>query len=316
MIGKIKNFFSRNDNPLVSKNIRFSYADEDVLKDINLVTKKNKIYSIIGKSGSGKSTFLKLIAGVISKKHRGKIRIFGKHRFLNKNSFGFVSQEPGFIPDLSIENNIKISGLNYGISEKKALERAKDLMGQLKLNIDIDRKPMDLSGGQKTRLGIILSILHDPRMIILDEPFVGLDFKNRWLLWRFLENKRKEGKSILLTSHLLTEIQEHADKIIILKDGKVFFKGQLEKLKNKLNMNYIYEVRFSWLAQSKWEKLKNYCNKKNGVDIIEKYEKHCVFSLKSEEVKKKLDKKFKTIGLKDNIINFREPNLDEIFLKT
>ncbi len=316
MIGKIKEFLSKDDNPLVSKNIRFSYTDEDVLKDINLVTKKNKIYSIIGKSGSGKSTFLKLVAGVISKKYEGKIRIFGKYRSMNKNSFGFVSQEPGFIPDLSIENNIKISGLNYGISEKKALERAKDLMGQLKLNIDIDRKPTDLSGGQKTRLGIILSILHDPRMIILDEPFVGLDFKNRWLLWRFLENKRKEGKSILLTSHLLTEIQEHVDKIIILKDGKVFFKGQLEKLKNKLNMNYIYEVRFSWLAQSKWEKLKEYCDKKDEVDIIEKYEKHCVFSLKSEEARKNLDKKFKRIGLKDNIINFREPNLDEIFLKT
>ncbi len=316
MLGKIKKFFKRNSNPLTSKNIRFSYTDEEILKDISLVTKKNKIYSIIGKSGSGKSTFLKLIAGVISKKYEGKIRIFGKHRSLNKGSFGFVSQEPGFIPDLSIKNNIKISGLNYGISEKKALERAEDLMKQLKLNIDIDRKPTDLSGGQKTRLGIVLSILHDPKMIILDEPFVGLDFKNRWLLWHFLENKKKNGKSILLTSHLLTEIQEHADKIIILKDGKVFFKGKLDKLKKKLNMKYIYEVRFSWLAQSKWEKLKEYCNQKKGIDIIEKYEKHCVFSIKSEEVKKELDRKFKRIGLKDNIINFREPNLDEIFLKT
>ncbi|MFP4232770.1 MAG: ABC transporter ATP-binding protein [Candidatus Aenigmatarchaeota archaeon] len=316
MLKKIKGFFEGDDNPLRSENVKFSYTDEEVLKDINLVTKKNKIYSIIGKSGSGKSTFLKLIAGVISKKHQGKIRIFGKRRTFRKNTFGFVSQEPGFIPDLSIENNIKISGLNYGISEDTALQRAEGLMEQLKLDVDLEKKPLSLSGGQKTRLGIILSILHDPKLIILDEPFVGLDFKNRWLLWRFLENKKKKGKSIILTSHLLTEIQEHADKIIILRDGKVFFRGKLDKLKNKLNMNYIYEVRFSWLAQSKWQKLKEYCNRAKGVDIIEKYEKHCVFSIGSEEAKKRLDKKFEEIGLKDNIINFREPNLDEIFLKT
>ncbi len=315
MLKRIKEFFKKSRKPVTSKNVKFSYTDEEILKDINLKTRKKKIYAIVGKSGSGKSTFLKLIAGVISKKHEGKIRIYGKRRLFSKSSFGFVSQEPGFIPDLNIKNNIKISGLNYAISQDMALERAKDLMKQMKLNIDLEKKPPSLSGGQKTRLGIILSLLHDPDIIIMDEPFVGLDFKNRRLLWHFIKNKRKKGKTVILTSHLLTEIQRHVDKIIILKEGKIFFKGKPEKLKNKLNIEYIYEVRFSWLAQDKWDKLKEYCEKKN-IDIIEKYGKHCMFSLQSEKDKEKLDKKFDEIGLKDNMINYREPNLDEIFLKT
>ncbi|MFP4045656.1 MAG: ABC transporter ATP-binding protein [Candidatus Aenigmatarchaeota archaeon] len=315
MLKKLKKFFRKSKRPLKSDKVRFSYTDEEILKNINLSVKKEKIYAIVGKSGSGKSTFLKLVAGIISKGYEGKIRIFGKRRSTSKGLFGFVPQEAGFIPDLTIRNNIKIAGLNYGVSEKKALARAEDLMDQMKLNIDMDRKPSKLSGGQRTRLSIILSLLHDPKIIILDEPFVGLDFKNRRLLWHFLESKRKSGKTVIMTSHLLSEIQEHVDKIVILKDGKVFFNGKLQKLKNKLNIEYIYEVRFSWLAKAKWKKLKEYCKKKN-IEILDKYEKYCMFSLPSEEMKEKLEKKFDEIELRDNTISYREPNLDEIFLKT
>ncbi|MFW6026217.1 MAG: ABC transporter ATP-binding protein [Candidatus Woesearchaeota archaeon] len=318
MIKKFKKLLKRlkkKKHPITSKKVKFSYKNEEVLRNINLCIKEKKISAIVGKSGSGKSTFLKLIAGVISRKHGGKIKIFGRSKSLSKEYFGFITQENSFIPDLSLEDNIRVFGLNEGITEKDALIRANKLMELLKLEVDLNKKPNQLSGGQKTRLNIILSMLHDPKIIILDEPFTGLDFRNRRLLWHFLEKMNSDGKTIILTSHLLAEIQEHVDRIIILKDGKIFFNGKLDSLKKKLKINYVYEVRFSWLAKEKWKKLKKYCIY-DEIEILEKYEKYIMFSLSSEKKRKKLDRKFKTIGLNSNVISFREPNLDEIFLRT
>ena len=213
--------------PISTSEVGFSYSNQEVLRDVSLALKEKEMVAIIGKSGSGKSTFLKLIAGIISSKHTGKIKIFGRNKIFNKDKIGFVPQELSIIPDLSIADNIKIAGLTLGVSEEVAIKKATGLMSMLKLNEDVNKKPEQLSGGQKVRLNIILSLLHDPKILILDEPFVGLDFLNRRLLWHFLESMRKKSKAIVLTSHLLAETQEHVSRLIILKDGQVFFSGNL-----------------------------------------------------------------------------------------
>ncbi len=310
-------FFKRmikKTKPLTTSSVGFSYSDKEILHDISLSIKPGELVSIIGESGCGKSTFLKIIAGIISTSHSGKIKIFGKSKFLAKNKIGFAPQEISFIPDLSILDNIKIFGLNSGITESQAIKRAGDLMEMLKLKEDLNRLPSQLSGGQQARLNIILSLLHDPKIIILDEPFNGLDFLNRRLLWHFLESLRKKGKSIILTSHLLTETQKHVDRLIILKDGKVFFSGNLEKLKAKLKINYIYELKFSYLSRTNLEKIRKYCTYKD-VKILDFYEKYLMFGLNSERQKSYLIKFLQKLNLKFEEISFREPNLDETFLK-
>jgi len=300
--------------PLSTSEVGFSYSSQEVLRDVSLSLKEGEMVAIIGKSGSGKSTFLKLIAGIISRKHTGKIKIFGKNKIFNKDKIGFAPQELSLIPDLSIIDNIKISGLTLGVSEEIAIKKANELMSMLKLSEDINKKPNQLSGGQKVRLNIILSLLHDPKILILDEPFVGLDFLNRRLLWHFLESMRKKGKAVILTSHLLTETQEHVTKLIILKDGQIFFSGDLEKLKTKLKMNYIYELRFTYLSKENIEKIKKYCVYKD-FKILDSYEKYLMFGLNSEKEKNLIVKQFEKLNLKFNEVSFREPNLDEIFLK-
>ena len=310
-------FFKRmkiKRKPLSTTNVGFSYANQEVLRDVSLKLKESEIVAIIGRSGSGKSTFLELVAGIISVKHSGKIRIFGRNKIFGKRQVGFVPQKLSLIPDLSIIDNIKISGLNLGISEEQAISRAADLMNLLKLKEDINKKPEQLSGGQKVRLNIILSLLHDPKILILDEPFVGLDFMNRRLLWHFLESMRKKKKSIILTSHLLTETQEHVNRLIILKEGEVFFSGDLEKLKTKLKMNYIYETRFTHLSRENLEKIKKYCAYKD-LEILDSYEKYIMFGLNTEREKTNLTKLFEKLNLKFQEAGFREPNLDEVFLK-
>lgn len=300
--------------PLETKKVNFSYKKNKILEDITLEIKPSTITAIIGKSGSGKSTFLKLISGIISKSYKGKIKIFGKNKNSNKNKIGYVPQEISLIPDLSILDNIKFAGLNLGISEGKAIEKAKYLLNLLKLNEPLDKKPINLSGGQKVRLNIILSLLHDPNFIVLDEPFVGLDFKNRKLLWHFLESMKKKKKSIVLTSHLLSEIEENVDKIIILKNKKVFFTGNPSKLKDKLKIHYILEIKFQYLSQKNLENIIKYCST-NNISLLDHYEKYLMFSIDKIKTKNKIIKYFDKLNLTYTELSLRKPNLDEVFLK-
>jgi len=309
----LKRWFGKR-KPLTTAEVGFSYSNHEVLRDVSLSLRGGEMVAIIGKSGSGKSTFLKLVAGIISTKYTGKIKIFGRSKLLGKSKMGFVPQELSFIPDLSIKDNIKISGLNSGISEEVAMKRAVSLMKMLRLDEDIEKKPSELSGGQKVRLNIILSFLHDPKILILDEPFVGLDFLNRRLLWHFLESMRKKGKSIILTSHLLSETQEHVSRLIILKDGQVFFSGNLERLKTKLKMNYIYETRFTYLSRENLTKIRKHCAYKD-FKILDSYERYLMFGLNNLREKNSLVKLFERLKLKFQEVGFREPNLDEVFLK-
>jgi ABC-2 type transport system ATP-binding protein len=307
-------FKKRKDSLISASKIRFSYADKEVLKDITLSIKKGNITAIIGTSGSGKSTFLRIVAGIVGGGYYGKIRISGSPIIFKKNKIGFVSQNVSFIPDLSIEDNIKIYGLNYGVSEKKSLERAYDLMKMLKFEENSKKKPSELSGGQRVKLNIILSNLHDPEILILDEPFVGLDFLNRKLLWHFLELMKKKGKSVVLTSHLLSETQEHANRIVILKNGRIFFNGHVDSLKSKLKISFIYEVKLSVISKINWENIEKYCIY-NDIKILDRYGGYIMFALENERKKSSLDRLFLKLNLNFDVIGFREPNLDEIFLK-
>lgn len=299
---------------LSTEAVSFSYNEQQVLHDVTLNIKAGTITAIIGKSGSGKSTFLKLVAGIIASKYGGKIQIFGNPKMLEKHELGFVPQEIALIPDISIIDNIKIAGLILGLSEKQAMEKATELMKMLKMEENLNKKPTELSGGQKVRLNIILSLLHEPRIVILDEPFVGLDFLNRRLVWHFLESLKKKGLAVVLTSHLLTETQEHADRLIILKEGRTFFSGKFDSLKEKLEIKYVMEVRFTYLSMENFAKVKKYCDYKD-IKIIDRWERYLMFAIKNENIRDTLTKLFDKLKLQYTIVGFREPNLDEIFMK-
>jgi ABC-2 type transport system ATP-binding protein len=308
-------FFSRKKKPkaLQTKKISFNYENQQVLKNLNIQIKQGKITALIGNSGSGKSTFLKLLAGTATKPHEGKIKILGKHPFFTKNRVGYVPQDLSLLPDLSIEDNLKIIGLTLGLSEKHALTKAKLLQKQLHLNEDLNKKPTELSGGQRARLNIILSALHDPDLLILDEPFVGLDFHNRRLLWHFLEAQKRRGKSILLTSHLLAETQQHADEIAIIRSGKIFFKGSVPQLQDKLKIKLILELKFPNLSKEKQQRLLAFCNLKD-IKVLDLYHNYAMIGIPNKQKANALIAHFKKLTTNLEILSTREPNLDELFL--
>ncbi|MBT7902295.1 ABC transporter ATP-binding protein [Candidatus Woesearchaeota archaeon] len=316
LIDKLKSLFNPKIKkiPLSAKKIEFGYSGKKVLQNLNLDVKTSQIMAIVGKSGSGKSTFLNLISGALTSNYSGKIKIMNKTRLFSKEDIGFVPQDIAFIPDMSIKENIVFFGSINGLNKKIAIAAGKKLMETLKLDLGLDRLPSEISGGQKVRLNILLSLLHDPNVIILDEPFVGLDYYNRKMLWHFLEAQKNLRKTIILTTHMLVEAEHNSDKIVLLKDGKVFAKGKFNDILKKLKTKFIVEVKIEQINKKNFELLNKYCYN-HTISILDHYKNYFMFSVKNAGQRNYLFKFLEKINTGYEELSFREPNLDELFLK-
>ncbi|MFT4343803.1 MAG: ABC transporter ATP-binding protein [Candidatus Woesearchaeota archaeon] len=310
-----KSFTKNIRKPFIqAKNIHFSYTEQEILKNFSFTLQTSKIVAIVGRSGEGKSTFLHLLTGVLASPKKGAIRILGKHRILTKKNIGFVPQEIALIPEMTIEQNIQFFGHLQGMSKDEALTSGKELMKTLHLPVPMTKTPSQLSGGQKVRLNIIVSILHNPSVLILDEPFVGLDYYNRKLLWHFLQHQKNRRKAVILTTHMLVEAEHFTDELVVLHKGKVFAKGKLKDIRKKLKTLFIAEYEFSQLTKSQLTAIKKYCFM-HDITIMNEFNNYMMFSISRDGQRAYLTKFFDKEAITYSEVSFREPNLDELFLK-
>lgn len=312
-IYKIQSFFHKKKQPLYARKVRFSYNGSEVLKNLNLSVKTSQIVAVVGKSGSGKSTFLNLVAGVLTSSFKGKVLVLGRQRGFAKEDIGYVPQEIAVVPDMTIEENLAFFGRINGISKNSALSAGRKLMSIMQLKVPLSRYPTRLSGGQRVRLNIIVSILHNPKIIILDEPFVGLDYRNRKLLWHFLEHQRNRRRTIILTTHMLTEAEHCADRIVLLHKGRIFAKGNIGDIREKLKTMYVVEYKFKYLSKGQEAAIRKYCAD-HEIAVLDTFNNYMMFSITSEGQKNYLSKFFEKQKLEFREMGFREPNLDEVFL--
>jgi len=187
-------------------------------------------------------------------------------------------------------------------------------METLQLDVPLEKYPGEMSGGQKVRLNIILSMLHDPEVLILDEPFVGLDYHNRKLLWHFLEHQRNRRKTVILTTHMLTETENHADRLVLLHKGKIFAKGNVSDIRRKLKTRYVVEIRFHQLTKKSLDLIQEYCTG-HDISIMDSFNNYMMFSIMNEGQHNYLIRFFEKIKAEFTEESFREPNLDELFLR-
>ena len=235
-----------NNFLLTLTNISKSFGGKVVLDKLSLGIGKNQILVLIGKSGCGKSTLLKILLGVYSPDN-GEI-IFGK--FLDntelkniKDKIGFVSQENSFYEKLTVMENLKFYVKAYKNS-KELLEKVDDLLVFLKLDYAKNTLAENLSGGMKRRLEIAIALVHNPSILIMDEPFTGLDILIRDEIWEFIKKVKEElGVTILITTHMLTSAQMHSDRIVILNKGRVVSDFLLDSRYRDLN-RFKLEVYF------------------------------------------------------------------------
>jgi len=213
--------------------LRKSYGDLVALDGVSLRAGKGEIIGLLGPNGAGKTTTVSIIAGLV-RPDAGEVRIAG--RILSgdtdpaKREIGLVPQDLGLYDEMSARENLHLFGALYGLSGaplKRAMDDALDLVGLRERAKD---KVMDFSGGMKRRLNLAAALLHDPQLLLLDEPTVGVDPQSRNAIFDNLEVLKKRGKTLLYTTHYMEEAERLCDRLVIIDHGKVIADDTLQGL--------------------------------------------------------------------------------------
>lgn len=212
------------------QNLHKSFADRQVLSDINLVIRAGEIYGLLGANGAGKTTLINLICNLLTA-DRGLILIQGQlaHRCA-KEMIGIVPQENLLYRSLTASENLTFFASLYGLRGEVRQKRVYQCLQGVSLLERANSLVANLSGGMQRRLSMAIALLHNPPLIILDEPTAGLDIESRFELWELLQQLREQGKTLLITTHLLEEAERLCDRLGILKQGKLVAQGSLEEL--------------------------------------------------------------------------------------
>ncbi len=282
----------------------------NLIKNVTFRVRKRDTFAIVGPSGSGKTSLMKIILGLF-KKNSGEIRAYGKSIRKMKNKMAFCPQHLSFFSELTVRENILLFGSLNGLSDEGSIEKGTNYLKELEMENKIDDLSSILSGGQKTRLNIIVSILHEPKLIFLDEPFTGLDYFNRNLLWGFIKKLQRGGSTVILTTHLLTEAQKNCNRMLVIKEGKKYVMGDVEDIREKVNLDYIYEVKFKKISKKKEKQIERYCNIHN-IDILSKQVDVFWFGI-DEKKRAKLETLLRRFEHKT--LSIREPEINDLFLK-
>ncbi|MFQ5819271.1 MAG: ABC transporter ATP-binding protein [Candidatus Heimdallarchaeota archaeon] len=192
------------------EHIEFAYKkNQKVLNDVSFKAKTGEIVGILGENGSGKSTLLKILAGIL-KEDQGKVQLYG--------TLGYCPQEILLFDFLTVTENLELFGTGMGLSKQFLSKRAKELMRLLNFEKYEHELVRNLSEGTKQKVNFAISILHDPDILLLDEPYQGFDYDTFQRFWELQGKLRQRGKTVLIVSHLI-EDRSRLDKTVTLRDG-------------------------------------------------------------------------------------------------
>jgi len=231
-----------NEIALNISNLSFKYPSQlnGCLDNINLSVKSGEKFGLFGPNGAGKSTLINLLTGVLSCKN-GSIEIFGEPKVNKSKSqnavLGFVPQDFSFYNELSPKENLFFYGALYGLNKKQINTRTTELLDILGL-MDVINKPVgQFSGGMKRRVNLAIGVIHQPKILFLDEPTVGVDIQTRHAIISYLLDLNNSGTTLVYTSHQLSEAESLCDKIAMIDDGKIIVHDTLSNLLINHNQN-------------------------------------------------------------------------------
>ena len=222
------------------KEVTKEYRKKRVLEDASLIIEEGDVFGVIGQSGSGKTTLLSLIAGFIQPSEGEVIYVSGidgKEHNLHKNLYrikkqlGFAQQKNSFYPKLTVGENLLHFGQLYGLKKDVVQGNVKSLLQFTRLYEHRNKLAEELSGGMQKRLDISCSLVHKPKILLLDEPTSDLDPLLRREVLNLLQEVNRQGVTIILTSHLLDEIEEICNKVAIVHKGRVHSQGFMDDIK-------------------------------------------------------------------------------------
>ena len=289
---KVENVSKYFDNKLVVDNISFEINEPGV-------------FGLLGTNGAGKTTTIRMILGII-KKDKGEITWNGKAVDRKNVNFGYLPEERGIYPKSKIFDQLLYFAELKGMKVQEASEEIKDWMERLKIDEYQNMTAEKLSKGNQQKVQFITAILNNPELIVLDEPFSGLDPVNTELLKEVIIELVKKGKYIIMSSHQMTSIEEFCKDVVIINKGKTVLKGNLKEIKNSYPANRL-EINAD-------KDITSYINEA-GMTIEKNIDNNYEIKIENEEQAHSLMKTLVVQGVKLNKFELQKPSLNYIFIE-
>ena len=300
---------------LVFSGVSKVYDNVIALRGVSLEIEENEVFTLLGPNGAGKSTLLKIAVGLI-KPTEGSVRVLGidvlREPQRVKEVVGYVPQESIVYDEMKGLENLRFYASLYGMPKEVAEDRIGKYVSLLGLSNYINRRVRTYSGGLKKKLSIAASLIHDPKVLILDEPTTGLDPSSRRDVWSILEDLRRSGKTILMATHYMEEAEALADRVAIINEGSVIAVGSPKELKKKVGELTVVEVEVANPRPGIEEVLRPLST---GGKVLVKDSTIRVYLDEYEVLLPKVAEALLTAGVRPVTIRVTEPTLEDVFLK-
>ena len=287
------------------ENVSKHFGSKLAVDNINFEINEPGVFGLLGTNGAGKSTTIRMILGIL-KKDSGNITWNGKAVERKNINFGYLPEERGIYPKTKIYEQLIFFAELKGMKKEDACKEIDYWMKRLKVEEYKNMTAEKLSKGNQQKIQFIISILHNPELIILDEPFSGLDPVNTEMLREVILELVEKGKYIVMSSHQMTSIEEFCKDIVIINKGKTVLKGNLQEIKNSYKANRL-EIDSEKEISKEIEKL--------DMKILKQVDRNYEIEIKDEEKVYTLMKNLVNNNYKINKFELKRPSLNDIFIE-
>ena len=290
---------------LVLKNVSKSFAGKKAVDNISFSLTKPGVYGLLGTNGAGKTTTIRMLLGII-KKDSGEITWKGKPVDRKLVRFGYLPEERGVYPKTKIFDQLKYFAELKGMEKNQAISSINRWAKELKVEEYLQMSAEKLSKGNQQKIQFMTAIIHDPELVVLDEPFSGLDPVNTEILKNIIIDLIRNGKYIIMSAHQMATIEEFCSDILILNKGKTVLQGNLKEIKEKYPANRV-EIDVKQDIESYIKEL----NLKIEIETNNNY----VIKISDEEKAHKLLNKLVVNGINIDKFEIKKPTLNDIFIE-
>ncbi|GAA0117585.1 ABC transporter ATP-binding protein [Clostridium senegalense] len=296
------------------QNLTKRYKDFLAVDNISLSIEEGEIYGLLGPNGAGKSTTINIICGILNSSY-GEIKILGETLSIKDKSarkyLGLVPQQVALYNEYSAYENVKFFGSLYGLKGnelEECVKKALEFTGLLDMK---DKRASDFSGGMLRRLNIACGIVHNPKIVIMDEPTVGIDPQSRNHILQSVKKLNEKGTTVIYTTHYMEEVEEICSKIAIMDNGKVIVEGSKEELKSIVSDKKSLILRIDNFETINEKEIKNI---KGVTDVIIDENEITINTEKEINNLDKIINYFTTNKIEIRDIGYEDINLETVFL--
>lgn len=294
-----------------------SFGTNKVLKNISISAQSGMAMGLLGRNGAGKTTTIRIIMNVFPA-DQGKIMIDGQPLRPDRVSIGYLPEEKGLYPKFKIGDQLVYLGQLRGLSRKAAVSSVENWLERLSLTETMDKKLETLSKGNQQKIQLALALLADPEIVILDEPFSGLDPVNAQLLKTIVREQVDAGKIVLFSSHQMSYVEQFCDQVALLDQGQIIMQGNLRQIKREHARNKVY-VSLSGGAEATIAQIRQLMEQdpqlNASISQLAADDDGCLLHLEHESERLHLFQLLSDHKLRVEQFRIAEPSLEDIFVE-